>query len=93
MANLIDSDYDEDDEELNSEMDEIFSISPHHSDDYCDRHYEDSENDSDDLDPNQSNGKNEAEYRFACSGNQLQNFYNKCICQILITFIYRLEDN
>ena len=34
MGGLIDSDLDDDDDELNSEMDEIFSISPHHSDDY-----------------------------------------------------------
>ena len=30
---LIDSDYDVDDEDINSEMDEIFSISAHQSDD------------------------------------------------------------
>ena len=48
MASLIDSDYDEDDEELNSEMDEIFSLSPHHSDDCCDRNDDDSDHDSDD---------------------------------------------
>jgi hypothetical protein len=29
---LIDSDYDVDDEDMNSEMDEIFSLSAHHSD-------------------------------------------------------------
>jgi hypothetical protein len=47
MGGLIDSDLDDDDEELNSEMDEIFSISPHHSDDekVAD---EDSQKDSDD---------------------------------------------
>lgn len=42
---LIDSDYDEDD----SEMDEIFSISPHHSDDYGDRNIDESDHDSDDF--------------------------------------------
>lgn len=49
MASLIDSDYDEDDEEFNSEMEEIFSISPHHSDDYGDKNCEESDDDSDDI--------------------------------------------
>ncbi len=47
MTSLIDSDYDEDDEELNSEMDEIFSLS-HHSDDCYDKIEDDSQRDSDD---------------------------------------------
>lgn len=49
MGGLIDSDLDDDDEELNSEMDEIFSISPHHSDDYDKAGADDdSQKDSDD---------------------------------------------
>jgi hypothetical protein len=48
LGGLIDSDLDDDDEELNSEMDEIFSISPHHSDDYDKAADDDSQRDSDD---------------------------------------------
>ena len=48
LGGLIDSDLDDDDEELNSEMDEIFSISPHHSDDYDKAEDDDSQRDSDD---------------------------------------------
>lgn len=48
MANLIDSDFDEYDEELNSEMDEIFSLSPHHSDECFNKVEDDSQRDSDD---------------------------------------------
>ena len=45
MINLQDSDFDEDDEDNQGEIDEMFSISPQHSDDF-----DQDEVDSDDID-------------------------------------------
>lgn len=69
MALLIDSDYDEDDEDLNSEMDEIFSLS-HHSDD-DDINEDISQQDSDDEDINTAK-------RFKPNDDKTDYFYKQC---------------
>lgn len=68
MASLIDSDYDEDDDDLNSEMDEIFSLS-HPSDDEC-MGEEISQQDSDDEDINAK--------KFRPNEDKTDYFYKQC---------------
>jgi hypothetical protein len=100
MAQLIDSDYDEDDEDCNSEMDEIFSLSPHHSDDGDNPSDQDSDDeDSAELKGSIGSGINRFQKKNVFGRNMgpgnpdlVHDFYNTCKYLFVLSNIkYRPE--